>query len=80
MKSFVAILCFSRSRLFTCLLLPYAQATGYLIHTYFPLTAPQVLRVQCPSPGRGSSLRAVVSTVEGGCAMCSVGGVWGELV
>lgn len=39
-------------------------------------------RVQCsvPSPGRGSSLRAAVSTVEGGCAMCSVGGVWGELV
>lgn len=33
-----------------------------------------------PSPGRGSSLRAAVSTVEGGCAMCSVGGVWGELV
>lgn len=36
--------------------------------------------LQCPSPGRGSSLRAVVSTVDGGCAMCSVGGVWGELV
>lgn len=33
-----------------------------------------------PSPGRGSSLRAAVSTVEGGCVMCSVGGVWGELV
>lgn len=32
------------------------------------------------SPGKGSSLRAAVSTVEGGCAMCSVGGVWGELV
>lgn len=28
----------------------------------------------------GSSLRAAVSTVEGGCTMCSVGGDWGELV
>lgn len=42
---------------------------------------PQVRRaVQCASPGMGSSLRAAVSTVDGGCVMCSVGGVWGELV
>lgn len=41
---------------------------------------PSPPRCVVPSPGRGSSLRAAVSTVEGGCAMCSVGGVWGELV
>ena len=28
------------------------------------------------SPGSGSSLRAAVSTVDGGAAMCSAGGLW----
>jgi len=31
-------------------------------------------------PGTGSSLRAAVSTVDGGGAMCSLGGVSGEVV
>ncbi|TNN64135.1 hypothetical protein EYF80_025633 [Liparis tanakae] len=67
------------------LLCPLRLLSGPVLHAYPSvdrLVPPQLhrCRVQCPSPGRGSSLSAAVSTVEGGCAVCSVGGVWGELV
>lgn len=38
------------------------------------------LSVLGSSPGSGSSLRAAVSTVDGGATMCSAGGLWAEPV